>query len=102
MADIKQQCDFCTKAATRDGKTRIGPWAFMCEEHFKQLGINMPGMFSMLDNDCVPKKRCTVCGIEKPITDFYKYMDAHGVERYRSECKVCNLKRRKKNVIHKA
>jgi len=39
-------CDFCenmgvkTKAAY-DGKTTFGPWAWMCEEHFKQYGTGL-------------------------------------------------------------
>jgi len=38
-------CDFCKsnplvsyQAAHYDGKTKSGPWAFMCDEHFKQRG----------------------------------------------------------------
>lgn len=42
------QCDFCKQdplipyqAAHYDGRTRIGPWAYMCKEHFKQYGIGL-------------------------------------------------------------
>lgn len=31
----KRWCDFCTELAAYDAKTRMGPWAYMCEEHFK-------------------------------------------------------------------
>lgn len=31
-------CDFCNSPAQYDGKTVIGPWANMCEVHFKQYG----------------------------------------------------------------
>lgn len=35
------KCDFCGKEAYFDAKTQLGPWAFMCEEHFKQYGIRL-------------------------------------------------------------
>ena len=41
-------CDFCKQnsliayqAAHYDGKTKMGPWAYMCKEHFKQYGIGL-------------------------------------------------------------
>ena len=41
-------CDLCKRnplipyqAAYYDGKTRMGPWAFMCEEHFKTCGVGL-------------------------------------------------------------
>lgn len=40
-------CDFCTtlglepKPAQYDGKTTMGPWAYMCEPHFKHYGIGL-------------------------------------------------------------
>ena len=27
--------------AAYDGKTRLGPWAYMCETHFEQLGVGL-------------------------------------------------------------
>jgi len=35
------KCDFCDKPALYDGKTIMGPWAHMCEEHFKQYGVGL-------------------------------------------------------------
>ena len=42
------QCDFCRQnplvmyqEAHYDGKTRMGPWANMCREHFKRFGIGL-------------------------------------------------------------
>jgi len=35
-------CDFCLPGTTQalyDGKTFIGPWANMCERHWRQYGI---------------------------------------------------------------
>lgn len=29
------QCDFCSEKAIYDAKTKMGPWAYMCEKHFK-------------------------------------------------------------------
>ena len=34
-------CDFCKEVAVYDGKTRMGPWAFMCEYHFMMNGIGL-------------------------------------------------------------
>lgn len=41
-------CDLCATAvvpkqtpAIVDGKTRMGPWANMCERHFKQYGCGL-------------------------------------------------------------
>jgi len=46
--DKLPQCDFCKQdplvpyqAAYFDGKTKMGPWAFMCREHFKQFGVGL-------------------------------------------------------------
>ena len=37
-------CDFCKTVAHYDGKTKMGPWAYMCEEHFQMYGIGLgPG-----------------------------------------------------------
>ena len=32
------QCDFCDTPARYDGETDMGPWAYMCETHFRQHG----------------------------------------------------------------
>ena len=45
----KLVCDFCDKQtgvmlATKffvDGRTRIGPWAIMCESHFERYGVGL-------------------------------------------------------------
>jgi hypothetical protein len=37
------KCNFCDKPALYDAKTRMGPWAYMCEEHFKQHGLGRLG-----------------------------------------------------------
>lgn len=40
-------CDLCSQAgalitqATYDGKTRVGPWAFMCDSCFEKWGIGL-------------------------------------------------------------
>jgi len=42
------QCDFCKQyprvmyqEARYDGKTKMGPWANMCREHFEQYGVGL-------------------------------------------------------------
>ncbi len=46
--EIIPNCDVCndqlphTKTpATIDGKTTNGPWAYMCEKHFKEIGLGL-------------------------------------------------------------
>lgn len=41
-------CDFCTmtgdpdrQTAKYDGKTKMGPWAYMCEPHFQRYGSGL-------------------------------------------------------------
>lgn len=97
MAHIKAKCDFCDKPAYVDGATKMGPWAYMCQEHFEQNGIKREGLYTLLDPAVVPTKVCRCCGEEKPVTEFYQYTDGRGVKRYRTECKFCNLVGRKTN-----
>ena len=37
----RPKCDFCSAKAEYDGKTRDGPWANMCEYHFRLHGIGL-------------------------------------------------------------
>lgn len=92
---IEQKCDFCDAAAVYDGKTTFGPWAYMCRKHRILFGVSDSRLIHVLhDPTGMPKKKCTICGEEKPVDMFYKYTDRHGVDRYRPECKVCNLTKR--------
>lgn len=36
---ISAKCDFCHKPAVYDGKTQMGPWAYMCEDCRKRYGV---------------------------------------------------------------
>ncbi len=42
ISDSKE-CDFCSDGteADYDGKTKMGPWAYMCETHFQSMGIGL-------------------------------------------------------------
>lgn len=45
-AEVAQipHCDICGDGkshAAFDGKTKGGPWAFMCKDHFKEHGIGL-------------------------------------------------------------
>lgn len=95
MAHVKQLCDFCKKPAVYDAQSKLGPWAYMCEEHFERLAVKATGSYTRLENIEPLHKVCSVCGKEKPVSDFYKYVDKRGVTRYRNECKSCNLAARK-------
>jgi hypothetical protein len=35
------RCDFCRKIALYDGKTHMGLWAYMCEDHFRLYGAGI-------------------------------------------------------------
>ena len=45
---IIHTCDFCKKQARYDGKTTMGPWAYMCEEHYHLYGYNIKGLYTDL------------------------------------------------------
>lgn len=97
MAHIKQKCDFCNLPAAYVGKTKMGPAAFMCSAHFAAYGTTeCRGIVPV-----IPKKRCSVCGAEKPLDQFYCYRDHSGTKRYRTECKACNLASRKQQRFMK-
>ena len=34
-------CDFCSRPAEYDGTTKASPRAYMCEDHFKMLGVGL-------------------------------------------------------------
>lgn len=95
MVKVIQKCDFCNLPATVDGKTSMGPWAFMCKTHFERYGIKVDGLYSVLKINEVTEKTCYLCNKLKPICDFYQYIDHSGTPRYRNECKKCNLEQRK-------
>lgn len=35
------KCDICGAEAAYDGKTTMGPWAYMCGEDFKWHGVGL-------------------------------------------------------------
>ena len=37
------KCDFCDNEAHYDARTRVGVWAYLCEEHFKVYGTGRLG-----------------------------------------------------------
>lgn len=89
MAFIQQKCDFCDDMALYDGKTIMGPWAFMCKVHFKKHGTSTPGFYTELQPSNTTKQ-CARCNQAKPLAEFEKYRDSiSGIERYRTVCKHC-------------
>lgn len=34
-------CDFCEQVAAYDAVTTLGPWANMCETHWKEYGVQL-------------------------------------------------------------
>ena len=37
----QKHCDFCSADAGYDGRTKMGPWANMCESCFKSHGVGL-------------------------------------------------------------
>lgn len=35
------KCQFCDRIARYDAKTRMGPWAYLCEHHFGLYGVGL-------------------------------------------------------------
>ena len=95
MAFIQEKCSFCDNMALYDGKTKQGPWAYMCKIHFQMYGRNTPGLYTELQPNNATKK-CLFCKKELPLTAFDRYRDSEsGIERMRNECKQCNIKLRR-------
>ena len=41
LINKKQNCNFCSKEAKYDGRTKMGAWAFMCSSCFKKYGVGL-------------------------------------------------------------
>ena len=41
LVSEKSDCQFCSKEATVDGKTKMGPWAFMCDDCHNKYGVGL-------------------------------------------------------------
>lgn len=44
VVEVIPLCDLCFSSRTPavyDGKTKSGPWAYMCEPHFHQCGVGL-------------------------------------------------------------
>lgn len=55
---LDSQCSFCNERAVYDGRTKFGPWAYMCETHFKLHGTGLgPGKGTRLKD--IKVMRCT-------------------------------------------
>lgn len=61
-------CSFCDETAAYDGKTVHGPWAFMCQAHWKSDGVGKTGVgFGQAlklraERYVVVCGRCPLCG----------------------------------------
>lgn len=92
---LRPKCDFCGEPAIYDTQTLLGPWAHVCSKHFHIYSTQTPGLYTKLEYIPETEKVCTLCGEKLPIKEFYKFKDINGHERYRGECKACNLQERK-------
>ena len=41
LVSEKSNCQFCSNEAKYDGRTKMGPWAYMCEDCFQKLGVGL-------------------------------------------------------------
>jgi hypothetical protein len=41
VLSTRPACDLCGKDAVVDGKTRRGPWGYLCPLHFYELGTGL-------------------------------------------------------------
>ena len=48
---MDERCDFCGDKAIADGKTRFGPWAYMCLRHLSKYGYPNSGLVTYLDKE---------------------------------------------------
>ena len=35
------KCDFCERTSHYDAKMYTGPWAYLCEQHFRAWGVGL-------------------------------------------------------------
>ena len=99
--DELPKCQFCDALARYDDKTKMGPWAYMCERHHKVYGVGVgyklekrvkiaaektdkvPLVSVPLTLDSIAEVRCPHCG------------ETHSVEpdaNYIKECESCGNK----------
>ena len=38
---MNEKCQFCNNEAKYDGKTKMGPWAYLCENCFVRYGVGL-------------------------------------------------------------
>ena len=50
----QEKCDICGKPAVYDGKTKNGPWGYLCQKCFEKYGDKRKGMFTTLANIGTP------------------------------------------------
>ena len=48
IVKLDRKCDFCDKDAFYDGKTIMGPWGYMCQDHFNHFGVKIKGLFTQI------------------------------------------------------
>lgn len=53
---LNETCQLCTTPATRDAKLKIGPWAYVCESHFKSDCHQIKGLSSIINKDELDKQ----------------------------------------------
>lgn len=45
-----KDCDMCGDEAVYDGKSKMGPWAYMCQDCFDRNGVDTPGLSTKLED----------------------------------------------------
>lgn len=44
------KCDFCGQPAAYDAKTILGPWAYVCQQHFNMYCHHTEGLYTKLQS----------------------------------------------------
>jgi hypothetical protein len=52
----KRDCDICGEPAKYDAKTRGGPWAYLCQEHYDRHALKIKGLSTQLTVDAPEPK----------------------------------------------
>lgn len=97
---MTDSCDFCKNKAMFEALSARGKKMYLCEQHAKTIPHTQ---IKAVHHAEQPKtKRCTMCGEEKSISEFYKTKNAFGKTYLRPECKKCFQEARRLTELRKA
>lgn len=95
-----RRCDLCNNVAKYDVILSNNRQTYVCDIHYHKYVKDIES-FRYIHEESMFNRQCILCNTVKPMTEFYRYIDHNGIERYRRECKKCNLQERKTVRIKK-